>query len=263
MGWDVCAVRYAQHQVRRSRVYHLYSTHGRADATVELTYYFWVARRGDDIVVVDTGFQPSWFRALGDDTTWVVPPAQALALVGVDPAAVGTVVLSHLHFDHMGNVELFPHAEVVVQRDEHAFWTGPDASTPPVRSMTDPVALAALERIDAQGRLRLVDGDLTLAPGLELRRLPGHSPGQQGVLVDGTVLLASDAAHFYDEFEDQLPFGTFTDLPAMLATYRTLAAWAADGVTIVPGHDPGVMTRFPAVDPARPDLAVWLHRAAD
>ena len=261
MGWDVCAIRYAHHTLRRSRIYHRYSTHGLPDATVELTFYFWVARRGNEVVVIDTGFRPDWFTASGDGSTaWVVPPSEALALVGVDPATVGTVVLSHLHFDHMGNVDLFPHADIVVQRAEYTFWTGPDTTSPPVRSMTDPVALSALERIDAEDRLQLVDGDLTLAPGLDLRRLPGHSPGQQGVLIDDTVLLASDAAHFYDEFEQQLLFGTFTDLPAMFASYRAMASWAADGITVVPGHDPDVMTRFPPVDPARPDLAVWLRR---
>jgi len=73
------------------------------------------------------------------------------------------------------------------------------------------------------------------------------------------LLLASDAAHFYDEVDDGLLFGTFTDLPAMFATYRRMASWTADGVTVVPGHDPAVMARFPPVDPSRPELAVRLH----
>ncbi len=258
MNWNVAAVAYARHRVRRSRIYQSWRTHGRPDGDVDLTFYFWFARWQDEVVLIDTGFESDWFSRHGADTAWTEPPRELLARLGIDPAAVRTVVLTHLHFDHIGNLGLFPRAQFVVQRAEYAFWTGPYAGSPPVSALTDSGALARLHQADQEGRLLLVDGDFELRPGMRLLGLPGHSPGQQGVLIDDAVLLASDAAHFSEEYENDLLFATYTDLPAQLAGYRTLRQHAAAGRLIVPGHDPAILSRFAPLDAAQPHLAVQL-----
>jgi glyoxylase-like metal-dependent hydrolase (beta-lactamase superfamily II) len=65
------------------------------------------------------------------------------------------------------------------------------------------------------------------------------------------VLLTSDAVHFYEELERDMPFTAVSDLPAMYAAFESIRSDAQTrAVTVVPGHDPGVLRRFPAC----PDL---------
>src|SRR5262249_57752223 len=110
-----------------------------------------------------------------------------------------------------------------------------------------------LALVDARlddGSARMFGDSDELAPGVVAVDLPGHTPGQVGLLVttaDGEVLLTSDAVHLYDELEHGRPFGVFTDLEAMFASYAAIAARVDAGALMVPGHDPDVVRRFPAV----------------
>jgi len=80
----------------------------------------------------------------------------------------------------------------------------------------------------------------------------GHSPGQTSLVVRGVdrpVLLASDAVHYYEEYERELPFEIYVDLDEMVAGYGLLRELAAQtGAVLVPGHDPEVTERFPSDD---------------
>jgi glyoxylase-like metal-dependent hydrolase (beta-lactamase superfamily II) len=261
MSWEVTALRIGQHPTRRSRLFYGYRSYGRLDESVELTFFFWLLRRGDDVIVVDTGFDEGWFVAQGSNVRWSVSPVEALRAVGVDPGAVGIVVLTHLHFDHIGAVANFPSAHYVIQRREWEFWHGKLGSSPPMRAHTDVAALDHLAAAMRAGRVRLVEGNEAVTDGVEVLLAPGHTPGQQVVMVDGAVVLASDAAHLYDELDEDMLFGTFTDAVAMHDSYRLLRVFVASGLTVVPGHDPAVSRRFPPVDAAWPELAVRLDSA--
>ena len=117
--------------------------------------------------------------------------------------------------------------------------------------------IAYLQRADAEGRLTLIKGQHTLDDGTELIEVGGHTPGQVVVSVPtatGTVVLASDAVHFYEEVERDRPFAIIADLPAMYRAYDLLADLAArPGTSLVAGHDPLVRARF-APHPAGPDV---------
>ena len=102
-------------------------------------------------------------------------------------------------------------------------------------------------------RLTLFTGTCTPAPGIELTEVGGHTPGQliAAVATDGgpdrssTVVLASDALHFYEEVERDRPFAILADLPAMYRAYDTMAQLAKQPNTyLVAGHDPVVRDRF-------------------
>lgn len=260
MGWEVAALRIGQHKVSRSRMFYGYRSYAQADASFDMSFYFWVLRRGEDIVVVDTGFDEARFARQGADMRWAVSPADALCAAGIDLASVGTVILSHLHFDHIGTVSMFPTAEYVIQREEWAFWHGELGTRPPMRAHTDVGSLRYLEGAMQDGRVRFVDGREVLTDGVAVHPLPGHTPGQQGVVVDEDVVLASDAAHLYDEIDELMLFGTFTDAVGMYRSYGELRTFAEHGFTVVPGHDPAVMQRFPPLIPSRPELGVRLDR---
>lgn len=250
--WEVFAVRFGRHRLRRSAFFLHYAGYGEADTEMEMDYYLWVVRGPAGTVVVDTGFAPDIGRRRGREV--LVDPVDALAGLGVDAATVGTVVITHAHYDHIGNLARFPAAEVVISRREFEFWQSPLAGRPHFAIPSEPGELAELARIHEQGRLIQIGEQHQLLPGIELVEVGGHTPGQLIVVVHGETgiaVLASDAIHSYEEFERDRPFGIVADVPDMYRAFDRIAEIAtAPGTRIVPGHDPAVMTRFQPHDAA-------------
>ncbi|MGZ4279213.1 MAG: MBL fold metallo-hydrolase, partial [Solirubrobacteraceae bacterium] len=95
-GWSVLAVRYGTLETTRSEAYYRYQAYGEPDGPQVLDYYFWIVRRGDETLLVDTGFDPDVGRRRG--RTCLIEPADAMAALGVGPETVSRVVLTHLHY---------------------------------------------------------------------------------------------------------------------------------------------------------------------
>ncbi len=123
---------------------------------------------------------------------------QQLASIGLTPDDIGTVISTHYDIDHAGRHAAFTQAHYVVQRAHHE-----DAASNPRFAVLRPQWDQPLERI------RLVDGDTELLPGLELIETSGHVPGHQSVLVrlptTGAVLLTIDAVPFSKGFTRERP----------------------------------------------------------
>ncbi|TQL74723.1 glyoxylase-like metal-dependent hydrolase (beta-lactamase superfamily II) [Stackebrandtia endophytica] len=162
-----------------------------------------------------------------------------LARHGVEPGDVDVVVLTHLHFDHIGNNELFPNATFIVQRDEL-----PQATEPPRFCMFYyPEYAYKVEAV--RDRLRVIDGDVRINPAVRLVKIGGHTPGCMVVMVDtdlGTVCLTSDVMYNYKNLELNWPMGSFWDLPELMAGYDRLHREAD---LIVPEHDWKFLELFP------------------
>ncbi|MET0820800.1 MAG: N-acyl homoserine lactonase family protein [Aeromicrobium sp.] len=228
--------------------------------SMRLDFTVWLLRSGKDTVMVDTGFAAEAGRRRGRvaDRT----PASALVELGLDPADVGHVVLSHAHYDHAGNIGEFPGAEVVVQAEELAYITGDSmrhASLSHFFEIDDVVDL--VRRVHA-GSVRVVDGDVTLLPGLELHLIGGHTRGLQVVRVHtarGWVVLASDALHYYENLAQRNPFPALLDLGKLLDGYDRIERLADTAEHIVPGHDPDVFRRYLDDSSGLPDGIVALH----
>lgn len=244
----VVAVRYGTLETTLGGAFFGFEAYGEADAPLRMDYYFWLVRRGGRTIVVDTGFDPRVGRARG--RTCLIEPAAALAGLGVDPAAVEQVVITHLHYDHIGNLGLFPAAELIVDELELEFWTGPYGAKEQFARHNDPAGMEAVVAARERGAVTVVGPEHELAEGIVLQRLGGHTPGQQIVRLEaggGEVVLASDTIHFYLELERDWPFAIHHDLEAMYRAYDTLRALGDGGATIVPGHDPAVMERFDSI----------------
>jgi glyoxylase-like metal-dependent hydrolase (beta-lactamase superfamily II) len=249
-AWDVVAVRYGTRSTRKSECYLDFESYGEPDGPLEMDYFFYVLRRGGETLLVDVGFDPVVGERRG--RTCLCAPVDALRELGIAPGSVAQIVVTHLHYDHVGNLLAFPDAELLLHERELDFWCGPDGvsaahSAPIEREEIDYVASAHRD-----GRVRLLDDDGEVAKGVHAVRVGGHSPGQLILVVDGRsgpVLLASDAVHYYEELERGWPFEIVVDLEEMVTGYETVKRLAAErGAPVVAGHDPLVCERFPPLE---------------
>ena len=237
------ALRYGTLESTASALFRDWEATGVPDRPWRQDYFVWTV----GAILVDTGFSDAAGARRG--RTLLHPVEALLREAGLDPETVEDVVLSHAHYDHIGNLGLFPRARFTLAREEfeaaaQALKVGIDPEGPLERS--DLESLMALER---SGRVCLFDGRFEIAPGIELVTIGGHTPGQLAVVVrgsSGTLVLAADSVHFYAELESGIPYAIADDPAGLLRGYETVRTLAAgNDAAIVPGHDPLVRDRFP------------------
>ena len=254
--YEIAAIRYATKQERTAGSNFLFPDDHTAPMPID--YFVWAITGGGRTIVVDTGFNAAAAARRG--STLLRSTAEALALVGIDAVTVQDVVLTHLHYDHAGCMDAFPAATFHLQDAEMAFATGRCMCTPALRfPMNVEDVLAAVSHVYAD-RVRFHNGTGTIAPGLSLHLVGGHSGGLQIVRVPtarGHVVLASDAAHFWANIRTRNPFPLVVDIGRMADGWRTCEELSDGPDHIIPGHDPLVLTRFPTL-PGQPDVAL-LH----
>jgi glyoxylase-like metal-dependent hydrolase (beta-lactamase superfamily II) len=254
--YDVYAVKYAERDARRPEHFLGGDPH---DVPMPMDYFVWVVSAGGRTWVVDTGFGEEDATRRG--RRLIRSTTDALATVGVDAAAVTDVVLTHLHYDHVGGWDQFPTARFHVQDREMAFATGRHMSRPALNQPFTADHVAGLVRAVYAGRVVFHDGDEQLAAGLSVHLVGGHTAGLQVVRVEtaqGTLVLASDASHYYENMEAGRPFPIVFDVGAMVQGYDTLFRLASTPDAIVPGHDPLVLERYPPASAGLEGIAVRL-----
>jgi glyoxylase-like metal-dependent hydrolase (beta-lactamase superfamily II) len=222
--------------------------------------YVWLIESEDRKIIVDAGVsEPKkglihGFPCKGGGEQGL---RNALSGVNLKPEEIDTLIITHLHFDHVANATMFHNARIFVQKKE---WES--AQNPPMhyREIYEKDLFLPLEEMD----LCLVNGDIEIEEGIRLVLLPGHTKGLQGVLVkaqSGDYLLSGD--HFYSyinlhppkvpiEFEDEhgqkvtvgsnLPFhppGLHVDLSEWYEScFKALSLVKRS--RILPGHEPSI-----------------------
>lgn len=242
--WQVRAVKYADRNNRKRLDSFIFDDNH--DAPHPMDYYVWVLSRGDETILVDTGYDEEEGRRRGRPVT--LDPLAALAPLGISAEAVSTVIVTHLHYDHAGGLRHFPNATIHLQAAEMAYATGPCMCHGVLNGpFTAEHVCEAVRRVYS-GRVVFHDGDGQVRDGVTVHRIGGHSRGLQAVRVltqSGWLCLASDASHFYENFRDRKPFPIVVDLQDMLAGFDRLRALASSPDLIIPGHDPLVRSLFP------------------
>lgn len=244
-NWEVFAIRYADQQNRtRARAFLMDDNH---NAPYPIDFYIWLLRRGEEVILVDTGFDGVEAGKRGFELRQEIGPA--LAPFGLTPDDITKLIVTHLHFDHAGGLHLFPNAMLYLQAAEMAYATGPCMCHDVLRApFTGAHVCEAVKALYA-GKLVFFDGDAEVADGVTVHAIGGHSKGLQAVRVRteaGWMVLASDAAHFYENYERRVPFPLVVDVEAMLNGFDRLTALASTPELVVPGHDPLVRQYFPS-----------------
>jgi glyoxylase-like metal-dependent hydrolase (beta-lactamase superfamily II) len=263
--YEVAIVKYGNRATTRSDVYLNYQVYRTPDAPIEMDYFFWVVRSADQTVLVDTGFSGRGGR--NRQRTTLIDPMEACARLGIDPASAPTIVVTHAHYDHVGNLARFPRSTIVVAERELAFWSTQTSRQLQFHHSVEDDELAALRAAGDEGRVVTFTGQHQVAPGIEVIEVGGHTPGQSVVRVetgDGAVLLASDSIHYYEEYERNMPFMSVANLVDMYRAFDLVRAMVDRGEVnhLVSGHDPDTLGRFsPAAGELR-DLVATIGRPA-
>jgi glyoxylase-like metal-dependent hydrolase (beta-lactamase superfamily II) len=243
--YEVYAVRYAHHANRKGSENFI----GGDDHEIgsPLDYFVWAIRGPTRTFVVDSGFDEETARRR--NRGFIRCPGEGLRQLGLNPAEISDVIVTHMHFDHAGNHGLFPQATYHLQDAEMEYCTGRCMCHPALNAAYEPDDVAAMVRKVFQRRVQFHGAVDQLAPGLTLHRLGGHTRGLQVVRVwtrRGWLVLASDASHLYANMEQGRPFPIVESVADMLEGYNSLRRLADGPQNIIPGHDPLVMARYPS-----------------
>jgi len=245
--YEVYAIKYAHH-ARTARENFLGGDPH--DGPMPMDYFVWLVRGAGRVMVVDTGFNVATATKRGRRVT--LPVEQGLARMGVDVAQVKDVVITHLHYDHVGNFDLFPQATFHLQDLEMQYATGRCMAAEAMRQAYELEDVVGMVRRVYAGRVRFHDGEGAVAPGVTVHHVGGHTMGLQVVRVAtrrGWVVLASDASHYYANMEQSRPFPIVYNVGDMVEGWGKAQALAESRDHVIPGHDPQVLERYPA--PAR------------
>jgi glyoxylase-like metal-dependent hydrolase (beta-lactamase superfamily II) len=197
-------------------------------------------------ILMDAGFHQQKFLARWKPDPFM-PPSDAVARAGLKPEDVTDVIISHIHWDHLDGIDLFPKARVWIQREEFEHHTD-SAGTVKDRAI-DASDAKLLAQVAREGRLMLVDGDAReIIPGITVYTGGKHTFQSQFATVhtsSGTVVLASDNMYLYENLARHVPIAQTLDAASNLRAQDRMVALASDPRLIVPGHDPEVFVRFP------------------
>jgi glyoxylase-like metal-dependent hydrolase (beta-lactamase superfamily II) len=254
--YEIYALKYGERMGTRGGMFIHADAH---DAPLAMDYFVWAIKSPERTIVVDVGYGQEEGESRG--RTFLRCPTEGLRRVGIEANDVEDVVITHMHYDHAGNLELFPNARFHIQDEEVAFVTG--------RAMTHKALRHSFRLDDVLEMVRLVygdrvvfhAGDADIAPGISVHHIGGHTRGLQCVRANtarGPVVLASDASHYYENFEKEVTFATVEDIFRMHEGFRKLKSLAPTLAHIVPGHDPQVLQRYPAVSPDLEGIGVRL-----
>lgn len=247
--YEVYALKYAELKNRRAT--EIFLGADPHEGSVDMDYFVWLIRSPERVILVDMGFNRDVAEKRG--RRFIRCPGESLKTLDVDPAGIAEVVVTHLHYDHVGNYSLFPRARFHIQDREMAFATGRMMRHRCLSMAYEPEDVCAIVRNVFQGRVDFHDGDDHIAPGVSVHIAPGHTAGLQFVRVPtrrGWMVIASDACHYRRHLERNEVFPLVTDVPGLMEGYDKLRRLATSTGLIIPGHDPAVLSDFP---PARSD----------
>ncbi len=214
-----------------------------------LDFFTYVIKGPEGTFVVDTGFNADLSGDGGRN--FLCEPSEVMNKFGIDPKTVKKVLLTHAHFDHVGNLDHYPQAEFAIHVEEMNSITGPDITYTPFRVAYHKRDTKKLVDLLYEERLSFFTETVNkVAPGIEFHLVGGHSRGQMILRIHtkrGWIVLASDAVHLYEEVETERPFSIFHDLQKMIAGYRTSLQLAGGINRLISGHDPKVTDWYPAI----------------
>ncbi|WP_116083582.1 N-acyl homoserine lactonase family protein [Tropicimonas sp. IMCC34011] len=246
--YEIHAVRYATSPDRKRFHNCLHCATADVHDAMPMDFYVWVIRNAERTIVVDTGSREWKCKQRGH--VFIRSPVEGLAALDVSPEQADDVIVTHLHWDHAGNIDAFDRAQVHLTHAEMRNVTSQDMADPTINAFFLADDVCTVVRRLFEGRVSFSSGDRDIAPGVSVHEVGGHSAGMQVVRVytrRGWVVLASDATHFYANYRDRNPFPVLFNFQDMVTGWDRCLELADSPDHVVPGHDPAVLRRYPPV----------------
>ena len=241
--YEVYAVRYAT--IPNFPVRALISGADRS-RRMDLAMSVWLMQGNGHTILLDAGFYRQKFLDQFHPVGFM-KPSEALAPLGLKPEDVTDVVVSHIHWDHIDGLDLFPKAHIWIQQAEYEYYVGPMGE--PLHPAIDTADAKVLYDLRAAGRVTLIPGDdQEILPGIRVYTGGKHTYASEYVGVhtqSGTTVLASHNCYLYENLDTHRPIAQTLDSVSNLAAQDRMRRLASSPTLIVPGHDPAVYERFP------------------
>ena len=218
---------------------------------MDIAMMIWVLKGADGrIAIVDSGFhRERYFQQY--TVKDFLKPSDALAPLGIKPDDVTDILLTHMHWDHAGGIDLFPSARVWVQKDEYDYYAGDAWQSRTTHGGIDPEDVLEIVRRNTQGKVTFVRGDdETSLSGIAFGIGGRHTWQSQFVSAQTrtrTVVLASDNMYLYENLDTHTAIAQTLDAASNVRTQERMRTLASEPRLVVPGHDPAVFDRFPKV----------------
>ena len=243
--WEIYQLKYGDRSNRTRVESFLFDDHAADEHPID--YYVWLLKNGERTILVDTGYDAAEAKRRGRPITR--DPVDALTALDVAAETIDTVIVTHMHYDHAGGLDRYPAAKFHVQETEMAYATGPCMCNGALKMPFSVEHVVEMVRHVYSGRVVFHKGAAEIAPGVTVHKTGGHSKGLQVVQVEtrvGPVCLASDATHFYENFQTGKIFPIVQNVEDMIEGFKTIRRLAGgDDDRVIPGHDPLTTARFP------------------
>jgi glyoxylase-like metal-dependent hydrolase (beta-lactamase superfamily II) len=219
------------------------------DEKIDVAMVVWLIHGEGHTILFDSGFHRDTFIKDFPMKDYLRPD-EAVRLAGVTPEEVTDIVISHAHWDHMGGIDLFPKANVWIQKDEYRYYTMDAWQPGGDHGGIDPEDAKQLVQLNTEGRIRLVDGDnVQIFPGIRAYTGARHTYDSQYLRVEGnpTFVLASDNCYLYRNLSSHMASATFTDADhaGNIAAQLRMVELAGSPDRVIPGHDILQFQKFP------------------
>lgn len=246
MVYEIYLCRFASAPGTSATLYLNYHLYGEPVEDAKTDYYVWVIKGRDRTVLVDTGFNKETAKKRSKTLHMEVP--DFWDFLEIDRSKPVELILTHLHYDHAGNVGELSDPRIYLAKSEWDFWLSEQSKGFLIDYYREDADIARLQELEDKGSITFFEGEIEVAPGIRVLEVGGHTPGQAMVLVEtveGKMLLASDAVHFQKELVEDKPFTAVTDLPGLYAGLGQVREMLQEGeiVTVISGHDPCELER--------------------
>ncbi|XOV94652.1 MAG: N-acyl homoserine lactonase family protein [Bacteroidota bacterium] len=252
VNYDVYALRYAN--VASPFPISALVLDGPEDQNMNAVFMIWLIKESNGRnILVDAGFILPIEESNHYQFKDYERPDSTLAKVGLRPEEISDIIITHPHWDHMDGIDLFPNAQLWIQKDDYNYFTGSAWQANGRHGGFNKRDVIKIIKANLDGKLTLIDGDdKEIIPGIKVYTGSRHTFNSQYVLVesgDNKIIIASDNMYTYYNLEllKSAPLGATFDTEGYVNGMKRMKTLSSDIRFIIPGHDASLFSRFPIV----------------